>query len=145
MPAVDESSITDPLQQARSSPVSASSSRFVEDSVLIKRSNPFIQSRHQIPSAFRKLKRKAANRPPRELAEYFNDKTWITSTTWPLHPGAFTYNPYEQTAVEGWHKGKSAAPVHSDHATARGEQTNISSTETDSVFTENCQYSRDTR
>lgn len=128
MPTVDESSIADPLQQTRNSPVSASSSRFVEDSTkrgrkklvdnhgytynvkrrqgnktdwhcivrpkisffLIfgfnKKKQPFLPE-HQIPSAFRKLKRKAVNRFPQELAEYF-DKTWITSTTWPLHPGA---------------------------------------------------------
>lgn len=52
-----------------------------------------------LPSAFRNLKLKAATIPLQELAEYV-DKTWITSTTWPLHPGAFTFKPYEQTTMQ---------------------------------------------
>lgn len=65
---------------------------------------PFLPE-DQIPSAFRKLKRKAATRPLQELAEYV-ERTWITSTTWsPASWSVYLQAIRTNNDVEGWHNG----------------------------------------
>ena len=58
-----------------------------------------------IPSAFRKLKRKATSATLQQFAAYV-EKTWITSSVWPPS----TWSVYLQSIrtnndVEGWHNG----------------------------------------
>lgn len=60
-----------------------------------------------IPSAFRKLKRKATRATLQRFAAYV-EKTWITSSVWPPS----TWSVYLQSIrmnndVEGWHNGGS--------------------------------------